>query len=72
MIVIYHLNYYIAVERGTANYSGYAESEEEFRELCAQEGYDLDGCEVEELEHDVKPHFGRSPKKHVRKDLGKI
>lgn len=68
------INYYIAKETkyGTAMYNGYAENEEEFVNMCKDADYDLTDLEIEEMNHDIKPNFGRMPSKGVGKDLGTI
>ena len=56
----------------TAMYSGHAESEERFIELCKQEGYDLEGLETELVRVNARNEIGRPIKEGVRKDLGTI
>lgn len=56
----------------TAMYSGCAMSEQRFAELCEQEGYDLEGLEVELEKENPKDELGRLYSEGVRKDLGTI
>lgn len=66
------MNFYTASEYGTAMYSGFAESEERFKELCEKAGFDLEGMEVELVHSNPKDEMGRLYKEGVRKDLGTI
>lgn len=68
------MNYYLATETkyGTAMYSGFAESEERFKELCDEAGFDLEDLEIVLDSINPKDEMGRLYKEGVRKDLGTI
>lgn len=55
---------------GTTMFSGIAESEKEFREMCEANGFDLTGLEIERGSKNPKDEMGRSFPKKVQTDLG--
>lgn len=64
MIRLIKTNHYVANYVGrkstTCMYQGYAESEEQFRDLCNSAGYDLDGLQVECIRKDARDEMGRT------------
>lgn len=55
---------------GTTMYSGIAESENEFREMCEANGFYLTDLEIERGCKNPKDEMGRIFPKGVQKDLG--
>lgn len=68
------INSYIAVEPkyGTAMYSGYAESEGRFIELCASAQFDLEDLDVLLVHKNCKNELGHSIQEGVSKDLATL
>lgn len=56
----------------TAMYSGFAQSEKRFIELCEAAEFDLEGLELELEQQNVKDDLGRPFLEGVQKDLGTI
>lgn len=55
---------------GTTMFSGIAESEKEFREMCEVKGFDLTDLEIERGRKNPKDEMGRFFPKGVQTDLG--
>lgn len=55
---------------GTTMFSGIAESEKEFREMCEAKGFDLTDLEIERGRKNPKDEIGRFLPKGVQTDLG--
>lgn len=55
---------------GTTMYSGIAETENEFREMCEANGFDLTDLEIERGRKNPKDEGGRPFPKGVQTDLG--
>lgn len=55
---------------GVAMYSGIADSEQEFREMCECNGFDLTDLEIERGRKNPKDEIGRFLPKGVQTDLG--
>lgn len=54
----------------TAKFQGVADSEEEFRQMCADKGFDLSEVdEVECIKENVKDSIGKPCKKQVTQDF---
>ena len=54
----------------TAMYSGYAQSEERFVELCKNAGFDLEDLDVELVHKNATNELGQPCQEGVREDLG--
>ena len=56
----------------TAMYSGYASTKERFAQLCEENGYNLEGLEIELVHSNVRNELGRPYPEKAEKDLGVV
>lgn len=71
MIRLAKTNHYIAWWTGGTDssvYGGYAENERQFRTMCKEAGYDLDGLKITCIRYDARDEMGRTIEPHVYKD----